>query len=818
MPIPTYRVEIALGTAPLTAPGVWTDISSYVRGIQIRRGRDHELAQSQAGECTIRLRNTDRRFDPSYASGPYFGTILPMRQIRVTATHNAVDYPLFYGYIEDWSQTWPGRPISAIGDAECVVHAVDGFKLLSLYQLKNTYPTEVIADGPDAYYRLDETPVPIIVNGIGGPAYWAHNGTFGAVGPLTGGATAYQAAVGTGVTDTIPFVAGGAASGSNPTFEFWIYVVGLPVGNVFLMGNGNFALGSYGSMLIQLAASGQLTHYWGDVGSGPSATDAGWTLGTGAWTHVAFVHDSSGNITFYKNGAATGAVVAAGVATPTFDMGTVLNLAGAQVGSEIAYARFAHMAAYNYPLPAARIKAHYSATFSVLAASQAGAQVTLLLDQIGWPAGLRSIDTGVPWMQQFDPAGSALTHLLAICEDSERGLLQMSADGNVTFHDRADMLATSGSHGASQATFGEAEIAYADLEGFRNDDQDLWTRINVSRDGGPAAHDTDATALTAYGPRTLDLNASHLFSDDETQLIAAYSRLAYRYPTTRPVSVTLDLTNDTTSNAAILGRDTHHDRVTIVRRPQGGGSQTIVCHVEGIEYDITPGEISTGKLHLVPDLGITFISDECTATTGLNGGVTTAVSGTAAAVTVLATSIDTQPGWLKLDAGTTTTGRAALIGVADAVQLGALETIFHGRYNLPAVSDGTNTFTVRLGLGDSSSAESVDFIGFRYTHSVVSGHWQGVCRSNSVETTVDTGVAAYVSPGIQIYKLSFIVNVAGTSVQFYVDDVATGSAITTNIPTGSARKLTYLPGFILKSAGTSSRYVYVGRYGYVLGP
>jgi hypothetical protein len=113
------------------------------------------------------------------------------------------------------------------------------------------------------------------------------------------------------------------------------------------------------------------------------------------------------------------------------------------------------------------------------------------------------------------------------------------------------------------------------------------------------------------------------------------------------------------------------------------------------------------------------------------------------------------------------------------------------------------------------SAESVDFIGFRYTNGVNSGKWQGVTRSNSVETTVDTTIAAAAATWV---KFGFTVNTAGTSVQFYINDVAVGAAITTNIPTGASRKLTYLPGLIIKSAGTTSRSLLVDRYGYILGP
>jgi hypothetical protein len=218
----------------------------------------------------------------------------------------------------------------------------------------------------------------------------------------------------------------------------------------------------------------------------------------------------------------------------------------------------------------------------------------------------------------------------------------------------------------------------------------------------------------------------------------------------------------------------------------------------------------------VPDNGVTFIFDECLIAPGtLDGGVTETNSGAGADVTLSATAYAGHPGVLDLSTGTTTTGRSGLLGTADAVQLGALDVLYQGYAYLPILSTAGETFTIRLGLGDSVTGESVDYIGFRYSHGVNAGEWEGVCRSNSVETARDTNVLVVAATWV---KLGFTVNTAGTSVQFYIDDVAVGAAVTTNIPTGASRLLTYLPAFVLKSAGTTSRSLLLDRYGFVMGP
>jgi hypothetical protein len=65
----------------------WTDLTPYVREtITIRRGRDMEMGKPEPGRASIVLDNKDRRFEPDYASGPYYPNIRPRRKMRIKAT------------------------------------------------------------------------------------------------------------------------------------------------------------------------------------------------------------------------------------------------------------------------------------------------------------------------------------------------------------------------------------------------------------------------------------------------------------------------------------------------------------------------------------------------------------------------------------------------------------------------------------------------------------------------------------------------------------------------------------------------------------
>lgn len=96
----------------------YVDVTDRVRNITISRGRSRVLEQFTAGIATVILDNRTRLFDPTYAAGPYFGSIVPRKAIRIERD----GIPIFYGNVEDW--TWDN---TLSGDATATVKAVDGF-------------------------------------------------------------------------------------------------------------------------------------------------------------------------------------------------------------------------------------------------------------------------------------------------------------------------------------------------------------------------------------------------------------------------------------------------------------------------------------------------------------------------------------------------------------------------------------------------------------------------------------------------------------------------------------------------------------------
>ncbi|MEU9975086.1 LamG-like jellyroll fold domain-containing protein [Streptomyces sp. NPDC051014] len=62
--IPKVTVEVAFDGGPFSSAYTWTDVSDFVTGLQVRRGRNNELDRIEAGTLSVTLDNSDGRFTP----------------------------------------------------------------------------------------------------------------------------------------------------------------------------------------------------------------------------------------------------------------------------------------------------------------------------------------------------------------------------------------------------------------------------------------------------------------------------------------------------------------------------------------------------------------------------------------------------------------------------------------------------------------------------------------------------------------------------------------------------------------------------------
>jgi hypothetical protein len=185
--------------------------------------------------------------------------------------------------------------------------------------------------------------------------------------------------------------------------------------------------------------------------------------------------------------------------------------------------------------------------------------------------------------------------------------------------------------------------------------------------------------------------------------------------------------------------------------------------------------------------------------------LTATVTGTSAAAAMDNTVAGC--GVLKLETGSTATGRAVLHGgttTYNAYRIGTTPTFFRAYCRIPVLSDSTDTFTYFLGLNNQygGNIPTGEQIMFSYTHGEDGGNWRLTCRTGSSESTTN-GVAVAIDTD---YRLEWFYD--GSTVTGWVNGTNIGT-ISTNIPTGAMGPIICL----LKSVGTTNRAAWIDYVG-----
>ena len=269
---------------------------------------------------------------------------------------------------------------------------------------------------------------------------------------------------------------------------------------------------------------------------------------------------------------------------------------------------------------ALKIFASYDRGTSVSAGAgeNAGARVTRILDGVGWSSADRVIATGNTTLQATDLSGNALTELLLV-QDTELGEFYANASGKIVFRNRNATLTDARSN-TSQATFGDGgyaatgEIPYADTTPSSLDEA-IANTVTAQNEGGTAQTVIDAGSVTQYLTKTFQ--RTDLIAQTDGDALAWAQALAYQYSTPRRrfASVAFNTPRPEVAAAhwpAVLGRE-FGDRVTVKRRPAGGGT-TISrdCFIRGVQHESDGTYWKTTWIPQAADRYSFFVLDDAT--------------------------------------------------------------------------------------------------------------------------------------------------------------------------------------------------------------
>jgi hypothetical protein len=124
-----------LGVSQLAGSTVATpvvDLTPDVRQITINRGYSPQRGTYEAGSAVVRVLDPNSYFNPQNTSSPYYGFLVPLRKIRISATTDTTDAFLFSGYTTEYRYTYDQAEQMGYVD----IYVSDAFRLYQLAQVE----------------------------------------------------------------------------------------------------------------------------------------------------------------------------------------------------------------------------------------------------------------------------------------------------------------------------------------------------------------------------------------------------------------------------------------------------------------------------------------------------------------------------------------------------------------------------------------------------------------------------------------------------------------------------------------------------------
>ena len=584
MGFPTTNVYIAFNDGPYVASPTWTEVTSYVRQINIQRGRTDELSDFESGNATVVLDNRDRRFDPFYTSGPYYGTgtsLVPRRQIKIEATVSSVVYPVFRGFIEGWPVT-----ITDAGfDSTVTVQCFDALGLLADQELPDDISSKYILDlAPRHYWPLDDPIDPdnfttIRLKDLGSNPQ-----------PLSPSSATLRTANAPGLAQALPDtslqnttsdVSDGWSfeqpkiAATAMTATFWKQKVATTANP----GTISYGL-SHNVYVIYNATSSYISVA---TLEGTTYTDyrATYYLDETIPHHFAVNTSSTGTFGYlYIDGQPI-----------TLTLNTSFSLATtATEFLKTNNGRTQQVAIWNSTLTETQVKTIYRLGRSLLTEGTV-ARFNRLIGYTPFPASLTSTPSAAytATVAEIGAGGPPVTDELQTLSDSEAGNLFVSRNGTLTLTSRQAIF--EGTSLTSQATFGGAGISIGTEANYRLDSNNLRNTLSVGYSGDGSIAVTNSASVTAYGTAGGSWT-TQLSTVDDAQIVGALITGFSSTPAVviDPIEVNVSATD--ASWSTILGLELLN-RITLNLVQKVGSTLTFSQILQSITHTITPSQWST---------------------------------------------------------------------------------------------------------------------------------------------------------------------------------------------------------------------------------
>ena len=545
----SLRVKVAFGDTWQTASPTWTDVTDDVRGaIEITKGSGSALSEPAPATARFALDNRDRKYDPTYTSGAYYGDLLPMVPVLIEARKSggSPDYdPLFTGYVMGWPQDFI-YDVDGLSRVECV----DAFHILNNRRLpESAYAAAVEGDTSTVHYWALQDAGPQIDRVGTLPLEVNSKATITAV---TSNYPVGEAAAVTVANNNGYFASEAPTTPRGVSFWLTADSDGSAYGTVYVVaGDEDF--------LTVGVNNGRLTVlYYSNVDENRTCDLAySLTLPLVEGANLMTVWSTGTYLTVRVNGVTihqetlTASTTASGQAIGVRVVGVTEGIS--------------HLAVYD-AAPTASPDPYLDGRFAFghPYGDDAATRIGRVLDEIGWPSAARDLTAGATVLGAWLPGGGTALGDIRRAVSADQGLFFVAADGSVTYRDRRALADLPSAHvwaddggGLDYTAFRPAAVH---VDNIRN------VAVVTYADGTVARR--DSTSEAAYGPQEVSVDASLIGSGAVATSLASYL-----------VRVAADPA-------------THIDGLTfVVRDAAGTGSYTAAAEMEvgqAVAVDITP--------------------------------------------------------------------------------------------------------------------------------------------------------------------------------------------------------------------------------------
>jgi hypothetical protein len=231
------------------------------------------------------------------------------------------------------------------------------------------------------------------------------------------------------------------------------------------------------------------------------------------------------------------------------------------------------------------------------AAGQAtGTRIGKILNQVSWPASMRTIDTGDTTCIA-DP-GTSRTALDALknAEFSEQGAFYIDTEGTAVYLSRTNVIKK---YGDTPIEFNQTTgIPYTNLT-FAFDDKLIINSAGMTRYGGTQQVSEDSASIAKYFPHQINENNLVLQTDADALNVAKIYVATRKETTIRIDAMTVDLLDPNVPTATMLDMD--YFTVCKVTNVQPDGSTIVkTLQAQGFTWNITPNSMKVTVTTLEP--------------------------------------------------------------------------------------------------------------------------------------------------------------------------------------------------------------------------